>query len=123
MTNARPAYVEAPPSEAGQHFARLEQMLALVEQVAGHEPPRLFDYDRERVRVGRAYEYASPIAQRRFDTLVEETSIWASFGVDVLAASDDPHHPHTHAAARLADELEQALEEIGRSLNLQPPLP
>lgn len=123
MTNARPVYVEAPASEAGQHFARLEQMLALVEQVAGQEPQRLVDYDQDRERVDRAYEYASPIAQRRFDTLVEETSIWASFGVDVLAASDDLHHPHPHAAARLADELEQALEEIGRSLNLQPPLP
>lgn len=115
MTQQNHAFCEAAISEAGRHYARLYNVLELVGQIAGRDVAgndRALD---ESARVSSAYDIAAPIVQRRFDTLAAETSGWAAAGVDALAAADPGRKPRA-AAARLADELDQAMADLKKLL-------
>lgn len=105
-------------AEAGPHLARLRHVLGLAQQIAGRESKGADEALDENARVSAAYEMAPPVAQRRFDTLVAETSCWASSGVDALAAAKDPRSQPRVAAAMLADELNHAIVQIRKVLGL-----
>ena len=101
---------EAAFGDAGRQLAQLREVLRLVEAVAGRPsasgaPEGPLD---EAARVAAAYGDALPIVQRRFDALVAETVAWAAAGVDALSRAGGPRP----AAARLADELDRALEDL-----------
>jgi hypothetical protein len=106
----------ASPADAGRQVAQLRQVLLLVEQIAGRGDPAgaadaALD---EAARIGSAYGDAWPIVQRRFDALVAETVAWAAAGVEALTVSGGS----TAAAARLADELQLAIEDLLKLLKL-----
>lgn len=105
-------------SDAGSHFARLSQMLRLVEQIAGRDPSSSEAALDHAARISGAYGSAPALVQRRFDTLAAETACWASAGVDALAAADNPRRQPKAAAARLADELETALRQLAKVLRV-----
>ena len=102
--------------EPGARYARLRHVLALVDQIAGRDRDALPDLADESGRVGGAYADASPFARRRFETLAAEVSAWAAAGVDALAL--DPARRPRAAAARMADELEDALADLARLLRV-----
>jgi hypothetical protein len=117
MTRHEP---QPPPSaafgDAGRQLAQLREVLRLVEAVAGR-PERRGAADAaldEAARVTQGYGDALPIVQRRFDALVAETVAWAAAGVDALTRAGGPGP----AAARLADELAGALEDLLALLRL-----
>lgn len=98
-------------TDSGRQIAQLREVLALVRGVAGvagAAVPRDEVLD-EAARVSGAYGDALPIVRRRFDALVAETVAWAAAGVEALSLADTPSPA---AAARLADELAGAVEEI-----------
>jgi hypothetical protein len=118
MTHQSPGHDAVGPADAGQQVARLRHVLSLVGQIAGHrEPPlspdALLD---ENARIISAYSRASSLVQRRFDALAGETSAWATTGIEALLAAGDEDGPPRVAAARLARELDAALNRIGRLL-------
>ena len=103
-------------AEAGRQLAQLGEVLALVERIAGRGAGAgIADAALDRAaRVGTAYGDAMPILQRRFDAMVAETVAWAAAGVEALTvAGGSPA-----AAARLADDLSQALEDLLKLLRL-----
>ena len=110
---------QAPPSSApsgtdpGQQVAQLREALRLVERIAGMpEPPdsRDFQLD-EAAHISIAYDGALPVVQRRFETLAAETTDWAAAGVEALLIAAETAPPQA-AAARLAVQLERALNEL-----------
>ncbi len=116
MTQHNHAFLEFAGGDAGRHYARLGSVLDLVHQIAGNRPKagsRALD---ETARLIGAYEAASPIARRRFDTLASEASTWAAAGVDALASAADPARQPSAAARRLADELDEAMAEMRKLL-------
>ena len=116
MTQQNHAFYELAGSDAGRQFARLADVLNLVRQIAGHGGvgrDRALD---ESARVSSAYEVAAPIMRRRFDTLVAEASAWAAAGLDALAAAADPRKRPKAAAARLAEELDDAMTNLKKLL-------
>jgi hypothetical protein len=120
MTHQSPP--AAPPSGAdpGRQVAQLREALRLVERIAGHRESASHDARLdEAARVSEAYARALPVAQRRFEALAAETSVWAAAGVEALliAGEDAPRA----AAARLAHSLERALSEMAALL--APPTP
>jgi hypothetical protein len=97
-------------TDAGAHLARLGEVLALIEEIAGAAPTP--GHDRaldEAARVSAAYEAALPIVQRRFDMLATETGAWAAAGVEALVLLRERQRPSRAAAERLAEELRKAL--------------
>jgi hypothetical protein len=111
---------QPPPAagfgDAGRQLAQLREVLRLVEAIAGRtdgpkEPESALD---EAARVASAYGDALPVVQRRFDALVAETVAWAAAGVDALTRAGGPRP----AAARLADELARAVEDLLNLLKL-----
>jgi hypothetical protein len=119
MTNAQHLFHQPLAADAGRHFARLHDVLTLIRQIAGHPAPAIeTELDRS-AKASGAYGSMSPVAQRRFDTLVAETSSWAVSGFDTLASIKDPRRQPRAAAARLADELERALADMNGLLRLQ----
>ena len=110
---------QAPPSSApsgadpGQQVAQLREALRLVEQIAGveaHSDRHVSRLD-EAARISIAYDGALPVVQRRFETLVAETTDWAAAGVEALLIAAESGPPKA-AAARLASQLERALNEL-----------
>ena len=103
-------------ADAGRQVAQLRQVLLLVEQIAGRgDPARTAEVALdEAARVAAAYGDALPVVQRRFDALVAETVAWAAAGVEALSLAGGPRP----AAARLADELAQAIDDLGELLKL-----
>ena len=112
---------QAPPSptpsgtDPGRQVAQLREALRLVERIAGRE---VADGDGDlddAARISSAYDSALPVVQHRFDGLAAETGAWVSAGVEALLAAgrDDPPRA---AAARLADELEDALKQMAALL-------
>lgn len=95
-------------------------MLTLVEEIAGREPPaRAADAALdEGARISGAYWDASPIVQRRFDTLAAETTAWAARAVEALLAAGGTGRAPRAAAGRLADELAATLKAMARILKL-----
>ena len=109
MAQQNHAFGGSTVSEAGRHYARLHQVLDLVEQIAGRRGLNSDELLDESARVSSAYQGASPLVQRRFDTLASETSGWAAAGMDALAAADNPYKKPKAAAGRLAEELGEAM--------------
>ena len=100
-------------ADAGAQLARLSEVLALVEELAGRSPsPRADSALDEAAQASAAYEAAFPIVQRRFDCLAGETSVWAAAGVEALLVLRERGRPTEAAAARLADELTKALARL-----------
>ena len=116
MTRHAPLPETTPAVDAPRQFAQLRQVSALVAQIAGRpggNPCGDAALD-EAARLGAAYGDALPIVQRRFDAMVAETVAWAAAGVDALTrAGASPA-----AAARLSDELADALEDLLKLLKL-----
>ena len=110
---------QAPPSsvpsgaDPGQQIAQLREALRLVEQIAGVEPNGERNDARmdEAARISIAYDGALPVVQRRFETLVAEATDWAAAGVEALLAAAETGPPKA-AAARLAVQLDRALNEL-----------
>lgn len=118
MKHERHAFDEMLQSDAGLRFARLQQVMGLVGQVAGNEPAGRETAFDQNARISSAYDRAAPVVQRRFDTLVAEASGWASAGVDALAAAKNPSKPPRAAAGLLAEEIEHAMQDIARLLRV-----
>lgn len=116
MTQHNHAFVEFAGGDAGRHYARLGSVLDLVHQIAKSRPEARDRALDETARLIGAYEAATPIARRRFDTLASEASVWAAAGVDALASAADPAMQPRAAARRLADELDEALTEMRKLL-------
>jgi hypothetical protein len=113
----QPNMIEADASPvAAAQLAQLREVLMLVDRIAGRgavdvRPDAALE---QAARVGAAYGEALPVARRRFDALVSETVAWAAAGVEALTrAGGSPA-----AAARLADELGRAIEELLKILKL-----
>ena len=116
MTQQQHAFGDSTISDAGRHYARLDDVRGLVEKIAGrpvHPRDRALD---ESARVSSAYDGASPLVQRRFDTLACEMSGWAAAAMDALAAADDPRRKPNIAARRLAEELDDAMADLKKLL-------
>ena len=111
MTHQAPPPSALPGADPGRQIAQLREALRLVERIAGRadtaSPEGRLD---EAARISGAYSRALPVAQRRFEALAAETSVWAAAGVEALliAGEDAPRA----AAARLAHALERALSEM-----------
>ena len=98
--------------EAGQQIAQLRHVLAVIEEIVGKSSSREDALD-EMARIGRAYNAALPIVQRRFDAFAAETAGWAAAGVRALIAAGESAQRPRGAARRLADELERAITMLG----------
>ncbi|HEX9932067.1 MAG TPA: hypothetical protein VGB08_04440 [Allosphingosinicella sp.] len=116
MTRHAPPPEAADGSDAPRRLAQLREVLHLVEHVAGRGGSgRGADRELDQAaRIGGAYAEALPILQRRINALVAETSAWAAAGVDALTRAGGTQA----AAARLADELRAAIEDVLRLLKL-----
>ena len=88
-------------------------MLGLVEEIAGRpgggSEAEALD---EAARIEEAYARAWPISQRRFERRAAETAGWAAAGVEVLILLEESKRPARAAAAKLADELAEALGRL-----------
>jgi hypothetical protein len=111
MTHQAPPSPAPPGADPGRQVAQLREALRLVERIAGR-PDCATDERRldEAARISAAYDRALPVAQRRFDALAAEASVWAAAGVEALLAAGAPS-PRA-AAARLARALERTLSEL-----------
>ena len=111
---------QAPPSPAtagpdpGRQLAQLREALRLVERIAGEERAHDRGLD-EAAKISSAYDIALPVVQRRFEALANETALWAAAGVEALLASGNGV-PSRAAAARLARQLDTALEDLAALL-------
>ena len=118
MTHQSSNHQVADRADAGQQVAQLRHVLSLVGQIAGQDrsplaTDALLD---ENARIIGAYSRASSLVQRRFDALAGEISAWATSGIEALLATGDDDGPPRAAAARLAAELETALQRMGKLL-------
>lgn len=115
MTRHAPSHAAAPQGDAPRQLAQLRQLLLLVQRIAGRQGSddagAALD---EAARIGAAYGRALPVLQRRLDGLTAETSAWAAAGVEALSRAGGP----PAAAARLADELSDALQNLCKLLKL-----
>ena len=116
MTHQAPPSSAPPGHDPGRQVAQLREALRLVERIAGR-PLSCSHEGRldEAARISDAYERALPVAQRRFESLVAETALWAATGVEALLGAGNGPPPRA-AAARLAAALEQALGEMAAIL-------
>jgi hypothetical protein len=104
-------------ADAGGQVARLCQVLALVEEIAGRPASAPTDaWLDEAARISATYDAAWPIDQRRFDCLAGETALRAAAGVEALLALRERQRPSAAAAARLAEELGDALKRLSNLL-------
>ena len=108
MTHQSPPSPASPAADPGRQLAQLREALRLVERIAGRADTTGADamLD-EAARVSDGYDRALPVVQRRFDAFATETAAWAAAGVEALLAGGRP--PSRAAAARLAAQLEQAI--------------
>ena len=116
MTQQAPRYVPGT-SDAGAQVARLRQVLALVEELAGKavRSPAESAMD-EAARISAAYSEAAPIDQKRFDLFAGETARWAAAGLEALLKLEDAGLPVKIAAERVAEELRGALAQLAQRL-------
>jgi hypothetical protein len=110
MTHQAPPSPAADGPDPGRQIAQLHEALRLVERIAGERRPHDHALN-EAARISGAYAVALPVAQRRFEALANETALWAAAGVEALLSSG-PVPPSRAAAARLALQLETALDEL-----------
>jgi len=116
MTHQAPPSSAPPGQDPGRQVAQLREALRLVERIAGL-PESASHESRldEAARISDAYERALPVAQRRFESLVAETALWAAAGVEALLAAGSAPPPRA-AAASLAMTLERTLREMAALL-------
>ena len=117
MTHHSPPPAALAGADAGRQLAQLREVLSLVEAIAGRggaSAGREAALD-EAARVSGAYGDALPIVQRRFDAMVAETVAWAAAGVEALTLAGGTPRA---AAARLAEELARAIEDMLKLLKL-----
>jgi hypothetical protein len=116
MTHQAPALEADQRPDAAAQLAQLREVQALVEHIAGRvdaQPPGDAALE-EAARAGSAYGDALPVTRRRIDALVAETAAWAAAGVEALTRAGGS----AAAAGRLADELDQAIEDLLKMLKL-----
>ena len=114
MTREAPLYAPGC-ADVGAEVARLRQVLALVEELAGrsrHSDAALNDA----AELSARYAAALPIDQKRFDALASETARWAAAGVEALVKLDEGGLPVRTAAGRLTEALEKALGDLAQRL-------
>ena len=100
-------------ADAGAQLARLSEVLALVEELAGRSTsPRADAALDQAAQASAAYEAAFPVVQRRFDMLAAEIGVWAAAGVEALLVLRERGRPVEAAASRLADELQKSLDRL-----------
>ena len=118
MSHQGTTYSDAPPIEAGRQVAHFRHVLELAEEMAqrGRSGGSRYDALDEAARTSAAYERSLPVAQRRFDALTQETATWSTAAVEALLAAQEQSGPPRAAAAQLARELEQALRDLGQTL-------
>jgi hypothetical protein len=114
MTHQAPPSPAAAGPDPGRQIAQLREALRLVERIAGEERAHDRALD-EAARISGAYDLALPIVQRRFEALASETALWAAAGVEALLAADNGQ-PSRAAAARLARQLDMALDDLATLL-------
>jgi len=102
-------------ADVGAELARLRQVLALVEELAGRSAPSDAALN-DAAELSARYAAALPIDPKRFDTLASETARWATAGVEVLVKLDEGGLTVRNAAGRLAEELEKALRALAQRL-------
>lgn len=109
------AYAQTIDGESAERqYAGLLEMRAEVGRIAGHGLDRS---PAAETALKAAYGGAAPIVQRHWDTLASEVSTWAAAGVEALGHAGQARQPQA-AAARLADELDQAIDGLNRLLRL-----
>jgi hypothetical protein len=113
MTHQAPPSAPPPGSDPGRQVAQLGEALRLVERLAGRPDQGGEAGLDAAARISEAYARALPVAQRRFETLAAETTLWAAAGVEALLAGEPPSRA---AANRLAASLERALKELSAAL-------
>jgi hypothetical protein len=112
MTHQAPPSASPAGSDPGHQVAQLREALRLVEHIAGRSGRPAGDAGLdEAARISAAFDAALPVAQRRFEALAAETSLWTAAGVEALLAAGADAPPRA-AAARLAERLNAALGEI-----------
>lgn len=116
MTHQAPVACEGA-TDPGRQIAQLREALRLVERIAGRGERAGDQRLDEAAQVSGAYDRALPVVQRRFDALAGETSGWAAAGVEALLAAAQGAPPRA-AAARLAAQLERALDELTELIRL-----
>ena len=118
MTHQSAPPVPTGAADPGRAVAELRHVLGLVEEIAGR-PARGTEAQAldEAARIEAAYARGWPITQRRFERLAAETAAWAAAGVEVLILLEESKRPAKAAAARLADELVEALDRLGAVLS------
>ena len=100
-------------ADAGDQVARLRQVLALVEELAGGPAGGRDAFD-QAARISDFYSRALPIDQRRFDVAAADTARWSAAGVEALLRIEEQGRPCRAAARTLADRLSRALGELAR---------
>ena len=112
MTHQAPPPSAPPGADPGRQAAQLRELLRLVRRIAGAaEAGTDEDQLDEAARISEAYERALPVAQRRFEALAAEISVWAAAGVEALLAAPDAEPPRA-AARRLARSLDASLSAL-----------
>ena len=98
---------------ADTRLARLAEILALVERLAGDGGAMVATP----ADTAAAYAAAGPIARRRFDALAAETAAFAAAGIEILLRQSETGGNGQPAAARcLAREMRAAIAELTRLL-------
>jgi hypothetical protein len=110
MTHQTPPSPAANGPDPGRQIAQLYEALRLVERLAGEERTRDHALD-EAASISSAHDLALPVVQRRFEALANETALWAAAGVEALLSAGQAS-PSRAAAARLALQLQTALDEL-----------
>jgi hypothetical protein len=115
MTHQAPPASTLPGGDPGRQVASLREALILVRGICGEPDEPTENLLEEAAWFSSAYERATPVLQRRFDALSEETAAWAAAGVEALltAGSTPPAAP----ATRLAGALEDSLAQLKRLLS------
>lgn len=116
MTHQAPFSPAPAGADPGRQVAQLREALRLVERIAGREAAEPADalLD-EAALISEAFDRALPIVQRRFEALAGETAAWAAAGVEALLVAAETAEPRA-AAARLAAQLDRALDELAALL-------
>lgn len=108
MTHQSPLSADPAAVDPGRQVTQLVEALELVQRVAGTgRPVRSFLH--EAASLGRAYDLAPPIVQRRFDAQANEAAAWTAAGVEALISAP---HASPRAAALLCERIEEALEKL-----------
>jgi len=108
MTHQSPLSANPAAVDPGRQVTQLVEALELVQRVAGTGRP-VRRFLQEAASLGRAYDLAPPIRQRRFDAQANEAAAWTAAGVEALISAP---RVTPRAAALLCERIEEALEKM-----------